>query len=91
MQYQTKHIENNFNHNRQSMTTGIAIKCSDGIVLASDSQGTQSPIKKHIRKIFNLNKNIGIVGAGHDEDITYLVNYFETIPVIDEEDIDEKN
>jgi 20S proteasome alpha/beta subunit len=61
------------------MTTALAIKCKDGIVLASDSQGTQyNSIKSSIDKVFEINKNMGIVGAGENAWTTYFVENFKT-------------
>jgi len=38
------------------MTTVISIKSKDGIILASDSQGTLSKIKTTIKKVSKINK-----------------------------------
>lgn len=56
------------------MTTIIAIKCHEGIVLASDSQAT-SPISKEmeVSKIFQINTSMGIGGAGNEGHIKVLV------------------
>jgi 20S proteasome alpha/beta subunit len=78
---QSKHIENDLNKN-QKMTTGIAIKCKDGIVLASDSQGTiNDSMKKTIDKVFEIKIYMGLVGARKDHHVRELVRYFENIPV----------
>jgi 20S proteasome alpha/beta subunit len=62
------------------MTTALAIKCKDGIVLASDSQGTyRNTIKICIDKVFGINKNMGLVGAGNDEDTKYFVDHYKKI------------
>jgi len=39
LNFQSEHIENN-DYEKQKMTTALAIKCVDSIILASDSQGT---------------------------------------------------
>ena len=56
------------------MTTVIAIKCKDGIVIASDSQGTSNTIKLKAKKIYGINKFIGLGGAGDSSQIKYVVN-----------------
>lgn len=62
------------------MSTAIAIKSKDGIVLASDSQGTIHDRKKiTVEKVFKINKNIGLVGAGRDHQIGELVRHFQGI------------
>ena len=56
------------------MTTVIAIKCKNGIVIASDSQGTSNTIKLKSKKIYHINKFIGLGGAGDSSQIKYVVN-----------------
>jgi len=47
------HIDQSNPFNRtKSMTTVIGIKCKDGIVLTSDSQGTSNDEKTRVKKIF---------------------------------------
>lgn len=74
MFYQTEHIEENSYQKPKSMTTALAIKCSDGIVLASDSQGSTDKIKISIKKIHEITKTMGLVGAGDYIQIIDLVN-----------------
>ncbi len=40
MNYQTKHIENDSYEKLKSITIVIAIKCKEGIGIATDSKGT---------------------------------------------------
>lgn len=57
------------------MTTVIAIKCNDGIIIASDSQATAGDTKDLMAsKIFQVNKNIGIGCAGMVGHIDSLVD-----------------
>jgi len=56
------------------LTTVIAIKCKDGIVIASDSQGTSNTIKLKAKKIYGVNKFIGLGGAGDSSQIKYVIN-----------------
>ena len=75
MFYQTEHIEENSYQKPKSMTTALGIiKCSDGIVLASDSQGSTDKIKILIKKIHEITKTMGLVGAGDYIQIIDLVN-----------------
>jgi 20S proteasome alpha/beta subunit len=74
MFYQREHIEANTSQKIQSMTTALAIKCSEGIVLASDSQGSTEKIKSSVKKIHKINGNMGLVGAGDYTQIMDLVN-----------------
>ena len=46
------------------MTTALAIKCTDGIVLASDSQGSTIQNKSQVKKIFEIKDFLGLVGTG---------------------------
>lgn len=59
----------------QDMTTVIAIKSIDGIVIASDSQSTSMPYAKNLEvsKIFKINNSIGIGTAGDENNIKILV------------------
>ena len=57
------------------MTTVIAIKCNEGIIIASDSQSTAGDTKDLMAsKIFQVNKNIGIGCAGMVGHIDSLVD-----------------
>ena len=51
------------------MTTVISIKSKDGIILASDSQGTLSKIKTTIKKVFKINNHAGIGSSGDSSHI----------------------
>lgn len=61
------------------MTTVIAIKCKDGIVIARDSQGTSNTIKLKSKKIYGINKFIGLGGAGDSSQIKYVVKFCKQI------------
>lgn|GEM_PF-1286487 len=72
-----KYIENSQNHNKKTMTTVVGIKSVDGIILASDSQGTSSGdgMKDlEISKIFQINESIGVGAAGDVGQIRVLVD-----------------
>lgn len=56
------------------MTTVIAIKSKDGIILASDNQGTSSKIKTAIKKVFKINSQIGIAASGDSSQIELFVD-----------------
>jgi len=59
------------------LTTVISIKCKDGIVIASDSQGTSNTIKLKSKKIYGINKFVGLGGAGDSSQIKFVVNQLE--------------
>jgi 20S proteasome alpha/beta subunit len=70
-----KYIETSHNHNNKTMTTVVAIKSSDGIILASDSQGTNNTMKDlEISKIFRINDSIGVGAAGDIGHIGVLID-----------------
>lgn len=56
------------------MTTVLAIKSKDGIILASDSQGTSSKIKTSVKKIFKINDRVGIGTSGDSSQIELFVD-----------------
>ena len=56
------------------MTTVISIKSKDGIVLASDSQGTSSKVKTTIKKVFKINSHAGIGASGDSSQIELFVD-----------------
>jgi 20S proteasome alpha/beta subunit len=56
------------------MTTVVCIKSNDGIVLASDSQGTSSKIKTTTKKLFKINNHVGIGTSGDSSQIELLVD-----------------
>ena len=56
------------------MTTVISIKSKDGIILASDSQGTTSKVKTTIKKIFNIDSHAGIGASGDSSRIELFVD-----------------
>ena len=55
------------------MTTILSIKSKDGIILASDSQGTASKIKLSIKKIFKINSHLGLAASGDSSQIELFV------------------
>ena len=59
------------------MTTVIAIKSKDGIVIASDSQGTSNTIKTKAKKIYKINRFVGLGGAGDSYQIMDVVNHLQ--------------
>lgn len=60
----------------ESMTTVIGIKCKEGIILASDSQGTSDDEKTKVKKIFNMaNTSIGIGFSGYDDSTRDFIRY----------------
>lgn len=56
------------------MTTVVCIKSNNGIVLASDSQGTTSKIKTTTKKLFKINNHVGIGASGDSSQIELLVD-----------------
>lgn len=56
------------------MTTVISIKAKDGIILASDSQGTSLKVKTTIKKVFKINSCIGIGASGDNSQIELFVD-----------------
>ena len=58
----------------ESMTTVLAIKSKDGIILASDSQGTASKIKTTIKKLYKINNQVGIGASGDSSQIELYVD-----------------
>lgn len=56
------------------MTTVLSIKSKDGIILASDSQGTSSKIKTTNKKLFKINKHVGIGASGDNSQIELFVD-----------------
>jgi 20S proteasome alpha/beta subunit len=59
----------------EELTTVIAIKCNEGIIIATDSQATAGDTKNLMAsKIFEVNKNIGIGCAGVIGHIDSLVD-----------------
>ena len=70
-----KYIETSQSHNNKPMTTVVAIKSSNGIVLASDSQGSNDTTKDlEISKIFQINDTIAVGAAGDIGHIKVLVS-----------------
>lgn len=59
------------------MTTVLSIKSKDGIILASDSQGTSLKIKTTIKKIFQINNHIGLGASGDSSQIELFVDELE--------------
>ncbi len=56
------------------MTTVISIKAKDGIILASDSQGTSAKVKTSIKKVFKINSCMGIGASGDNSQIELFVD-----------------
>ena len=56
------------------MTTVLSIKSKDGVILASDSQGTSSKIKTTIKKVFKINNHVGIGASGDSSQIELFVD-----------------
>jgi 20S proteasome alpha/beta subunit len=59
------------------MTTGLAIKCINGIVLASDSQSSTSTTKLTVEKAHKIKSNMGLVGVGDFTQVADLVNFLK--------------
>jgi 20S proteasome alpha/beta subunit len=62
----------------EPLTTILAIKCPDGIVMASDSQATVRSEKAKtlgVTKIFNVNNFICVGGSGDADNITLFAEY----------------
>jgi 20S proteasome alpha/beta subunit len=60
------------------LTTIVAIKCPDGIVMASDSQATQKVKTTKtlgVTKIFNVNNFMGVGGSGDADDTILFVDH----------------
>ncbi|MGD9535257.1 MAG: hypothetical protein AB7V56_15995 [Candidatus Nitrosocosmicus sp.] len=57
----------------------MSIKSKDGIVLASDSQGTSLKIKTTIKKIFQINNHIGLGASGDSSQIELFVDELKTL------------
>ncbi|HKR74272.1 MAG TPA: hypothetical protein VJR94_09190, partial [Candidatus Nitrosocosmicus sp.] len=56
------------------MTTVLAIMSKDGIILASDTQGTSSKIKTTLKKIYKINNQVGIGASGDSSQIELFVD-----------------
>ena len=56
------------------MTTVLSIKSKDGVILASDSQGTSSKIKTPVKKVFKINNHVGIGASGDSSQIELFVD-----------------
>lgn len=59
----------------EPLTTILAIKCPDGIVMASDSQATVRDKTKTlgVTKIFNVNNFMGVGGSGDADNVKLFV------------------
>lgn len=59
----------------EPLTTILAIKCPDGIVMASDSQATVRDKTKTlgVTKIFNVNNFMGVGGSGDADNVELFV------------------
>ncbi len=58
------------------MTTIVALKCSDGVVLASDRRATKGGMigSKEVRKIYPIDAMKAVAIAGQLSDANYLIN-----------------
>lgn len=58
------------------MTTTVALKCTDGVVLAADKRASKGFFvgSKAAQKLFNLDEELGVAIAGMVSDAEYLVN-----------------
>ncbi len=58
------------------MTTIVALKCSDGVVLASDRRATKGGMigSKGVRKIYPIDAKKAVAIAGQLSDANYLIN-----------------
>lgn len=58
------------------MTTIVALKCSDGVVLASDRRATKGGMigSKEVRKIYPIDSRKAVAIAGQLSDANYLIN-----------------
>ena len=71
-------IDPNITDETESLTTILAIKCPDGIVMASDSQATVRVEKAKslgVTKVFNVNNFIRVGGSGDADNITLFVEH----------------
>jgi hypothetical protein len=70
-------IDPNITDEIDPLTTIMAIKCHDGIVMASDSQATQKVRTKTlgVTKIFNVNNFMGVGGSGDADNIELSVGH----------------
>lgn len=58
------------------MTTTVGLKCSDGVVLASDRRASKGGMvgSKGVKKIYLLDSNKAVAIAGQLSDANYLIN-----------------
>lgn len=58
------------------MTTTVGLKCSDGVVLASDRRASKGGMvgSKGVKKIYPLDDNKAVAIAGQLSDANYLIN-----------------
>ena len=64
------------------MTTVVAIKSDDGIILAGDSQGSNNTMKDlDISKLFPINDSIGVGAAGDIGHIRVLIDKLKLCPI----------
>lgn len=59
------------------MTTSLAIKCDQGIVLACDSLGVIKNLTLSRDKIFKINDTVGLVGAGYEDTTIMLTEHLQ--------------
>lgn len=78
MNFQLEHIEPNLYEKIISMTTALAIKCKEGIILASDSQGSTIKNKSSVKKTYKINDSPGFIGSGDHCQIINTKNEVES-------------
>jgi proteasome beta subunit len=59
------------------MTTIVALKCADGVVLASDRRATKGGMigSKGVKKIYPIDAKKAVAIAGQLSDANYLINW----------------
>lgn len=72
MTFQSKHIENDSYEKLKSMAIVIAIKCSEGVVIATDSKGTTHGYILSVKKIYQIYYFMGLEGAETPIMLKYL-------------------
>ena len=73
-----ENIDPNITDETEPLTTILAIKCPDGIIMASDSQATVRVEKAKtlgVTKVFSINNFICVGGSGDADNITLFVDH----------------
>jgi 20S proteasome alpha/beta subunit len=73
MNFQSKHMENNSYEKLNSMTIVIAIKCNEGVVIATDNKGIARDFIT-VKKIYPIHDFRGLGGAGDTDHVEILAN-----------------